>query len=197
MSQQDGIPDPNGRTDIEPVDPVGRAKTQMWLVVSTIGFLALLAFVVMALTLVPYNPLVIYSYEPTRSEVCPGELIRVDVDSELTLSGAQQIYDVTAQPEWAVVDVEGLTKGQTIEGAETALPAEALEPGRDVIQSDVLRPAPLQPGAWLHGAEVTVRGTAYGIPRPQILNPKANTMTTVLPPEHPKCEGTERPEGGF
>lgn len=188
---------PNGRTDIEQAYPVRRAKTQMRLVVGAIGFLALLAFVVMALALIPYKPLVVYSYEPTRSEVCPGELIRVDVDSELILSGAQQVYDVTVQPEWVVVNVEGLTKGQTIEGAETALPAEALEPGRDVIQSDVLRPAPLQPGIWRHGAEMTVRGTAYGVPRPQTLRPRADKLTTVLPPEHPKCEGTERLEGGF
>jgi hypothetical protein len=151
----------------------------------------------MALTIVPYAPLVVYSYEPTRTEVCPGELIRVDVDSELTLSGAQQVYDVIVQPEWSVMDVEGLTRGQTIEGAETALPAEALEPGRDVIQSDVLRPAPLQPGIWRHGAEVTVRGTAYGIPRPQVLHVESDTVTTVFSPDHPKCEGTERPGGGF
>lgn len=197
-----GIPD--GRTDIEPgeaseggADAVKKAKTQMRLVVGSIGFLALLSFVVMALALLPYAPLAIYSYEPKRTEVCPGELIRVDVDSELILSGAQQVYSVSIQPEWVVVDVKGLTPGQTVEGAETTVPAEGLEPGRNIIESDVLRPAQPQPGIWRHGAEVTVRGTAYGVPRPQTLQPESDKLTTVLPPEHPKCEGTERPEGGF
>lgn len=197
MSTFKGIPDPDVLTDTKPADRLNKAKTQMRLVVALIVSLALLSFVVLALTFLPFTPVTIYSYEPTRSEVCPGELIRVDVDSEIDPRPSRSVYSIKVQPEWIVVDVAGLAKGQTVEGAETTLPPEVLKLGRSDIQSNVLRPAPPQPGMWRHAAEVTVQGSAYGIPRPQILHPMADTLTTVLPPDHPKCEGTERPEGGF
>ena len=173
---------------------ISRAKFRVFFGVGVILLLAFVSLAVMALAVVPYEPLTIYSYEPTVSEVCSGASVRVKVDSEL--ADDVMVRSVEIVPEWTAVNVPGLPPGARVRGAENELPPESLAPGRSVSTSRVARPAPLQPGVWRHGAQITVRGIRYQIPTPQTVTVHSEKTTTVLGPDHPRCVGQPK-TGGF
>ncbi len=172
---------------------VNRARVRVDLAVKGIGFLALLALVGIALLVLPYSPMTIYSYEATVDEACPSEVVLVYVEYELE----KAVEFVELAPDWIAVDVEGLPRGYITEGAEGRIPGGALAVGeRAKVRSSVVRVAPTVPGAWLVGGSVTVRGRAYGIPYVQKLDPRADKPIAVLPSGAPECKNAEDPEGG-
>ena len=180
---------------------VERAKRRVGLAVGGIVFLALLALAAMIALFLPYSPLQIYSYEPLKSEVCPGEVVATRVEYRAKVGsdapGAPSIRQVEVDPAWIAEDVPSLMRGQRIEGPEATLAGEKIAPGRHSIISSVLRTAPSEPGQWRLETTLTVRGNAYGVPHIQTITTLADKSTTVLGGEECVASDSSAGEGGI
>ncbi len=163
-----------------------KAQAQMILMLWTVGVLVFLFVVPLVLLLLPYSPMTVYSYEATVKEACPGEPVAVLIDYEIQEDAAVEAVEV--EPDWIAVDVPGVVDGYVSEGIGGRIPGDEIEYGeRAKVRSSVLRVAPQQPGEWLVGGELVVRGRSYGIPHPQQLSPRAKEPMTILPADDPKC----------
>lgn len=119
----------------------------------------------------------IYSYTPSKSEVCPEELVGMYIDYELDSQAT--VDEVEVKSNWEVVDVPGLTPGQRVQEVQDKLPGDKIRPGRTIIQSSILRAAPPPPGEWRVVSEMLVRGSVHGVPNVQELNVRADETTIV------------------
>ncbi len=166
---------------------IDRAEKEMRFAVGGIGLMAVLAFLIGILLLWPYSPMTVYSYEAEVSEACAGVPVTAYIEYEIR-EGAR-VSRLEVEPDWIAVDVPGVAEGFVSVGGEGVIPGEGLETGYPArVRSSVLRVAPLQPGEWLVGGELTLRTSVYGLPRVQVLSPTAKEPITVLPADDPKCE---------
>ena len=165
-----------------------RVKTitrQVKLVVGVICFFAFVAVAFLVALLLPYNPMTIHSYTPTPSEVCPDDLIAVEVDYEI--ADEMDVEEVEVRSYWSAVDAEGVTEGQKALEVEGQWEGASLASGRNTITSSLLRSAPRLPGEWLVTADIRVRGSAFLVPHIQEIRVTADEITTVLPPDDERC----------
>jgi hypothetical protein len=172
----------------EPVsrEPVsrGRLAGRVALLLSPLLVMALGSLFLVAVLLVPFEPLSVYGYEAVPGRVCPGERVAVYVDQRLRDGYAVRSMEVEAA--WEAVAAAGYEPGQRAFAGRTTLLRP--EPGpREVVESAVLRDAPETPGEWRIVGEVEVRGSRFGVPNVQEVRVESEKTTTVLAPSSPGC----------
>jgi hypothetical protein len=145
------------------------------LVVVFLGFL----FVVGNLVY-PYRPLVVYSYTPTPTEVCPGDSVGVSTDTEIR----EDLRVLNIESDW--VRKDSSTKlsagGGRFEGMK-AMP-------RKTMVSPFIRVAPDIPGDWQLETSYEVLGTRFKLPvRQDLNNVMAEDSVKILEANDEKCEG--------
>lgn len=165
------------------------AKRQVGFVVGAMGVLALLSLAGFAFLLWPWEGMEVYSFEPTKTEVCPMEVVGAERDYRIDPDA--DVYLVEVEPLWIAVDVPGVRDGSVLRGPDAAYSEAETRPGRRRITSAVLRIAPSQPGEWRLGSVTTVRATPYPLPvtKVQELELESEKVVTVLPADDPACDG--------
>ena len=162
------------------------ARYQVRVVLVVLGLFALVGLAFSVALLLPFNPLTVHSYEAVPDEVCPTDLVAVEIDYEL--EETPRVTQIDTQSRWRAVDVEGYEQGQILEGEETPIREDArLAPGRRKVESKVLRSAPPAPGVWEAGAILTAHGER--ITQNQRVEPWDHRGTIVLPASNAKCRG--------
>lgn len=154
-----------------------RARRNVYIGVGCVSVLALAALTISALLLFPFVPMTIHAYTPSKTTVCPGELVGMYIDYSLDANAEVTEIEVTSR--WEVVDVDGLKPGQRVQEVQDLLPGEKIKPGRTVMESSILRSAPPPPGEWRVVSEMLVRGSVYGVPNVQELQVPADETTIV------------------
>lgn len=163
-----------------------RARRVVRAVLAFIVLLLLLAAAVVTILLLPFNPFILYSYTPQASVVCQGKAIDAHIEYEL-VEGVE-VNHIEAESTWTAVDVPEIDEGQEIGGLEGTL---AIAPPNEKINTVLPRVAPPHKGEWRLKSDITVRGTAYGLPHVEVVEAAAEETTTVLPTSDPGCNGGE------
>lgn len=164
-----------------------RARRQVGLVVGFIGLLAVVSVAGLVVLLWPWSGMEVYSFEPTKAEVCPMEIVGAERDYRI--DPAADVYRVEVEPLWIAVDVPGVEEGSVLRGPDAAYSESETRPGRRTVTSTVLRVAPPQPGEWRMGSVTTVRATPYPLPvtKVQEIEVRSSRTVTVREADHPKC----------
>lgn len=168
---------------------IEQAQRRVRVAIGAIGMLVLLGVAFGLALLLPYTPMTVYNYYPSKTEVCPSTIMSVMVDYEIERTPiGRGVREVEADPLWIVEDVEGLEPGEVLKREESEWAPHLLEPGHRTTRSTVLRITPPKAGEWRPAVELTVRGRGvFGIPGVQEIRRETHETVTVLPFDHPSC----------
>ena len=138
-----------------------------------VGFIILIiVFIVGQST--PWQPLQVYGYSASPTEVCPFDRVELDQDLEL-IWGPHSITSLAGQTFWESADGRNFQSTYFMEESDipTSVP-------RDNYPSSTLKLAPPEPGEWTLGGRATLRGNRlWFIPVQQIIEIKTDNVVTV------------------
>lgn len=133
----------------------------------------------LASSLVPYQPFLLYGYTVEPDVVCAGGSVRAVVDREFT----DDFSFMRLSETWLTVEVPGFPPDRPIQGETAELPAGALHVSpRSTVTSPLLREAPSLPGVYRVQIITQQQGQRWGFfPAIGSSTQFSNDTTTVIP----------------
>lgn len=162
---------------------IEKARRRVKIVLIVVGIFALILLGTGAILFRPYSPLVVLSYTPLETEVCPGQSVEVAIEIETPSSAT--VDRIESRSVWTAVDVEEITDGQEILGTQAIIQNP---PTGEVVTEVLPRIAPRNPGVWQLGSIITVRNPPWS----QRVEVTSDTPITILRKDDPACTPAER-----
>lgn len=163
-----------------------RALDKSWkaFFISVMGAILVAAFLILGV-LMPYTPYTAYNYSVVPEVVCPGDEIDVKIEREVT-GGLYSVDSIESTSYWLDrgEPLPMVEDGTSVAGA--SYPLEVSE--RQVVESRLIRNAPLDTGETYAGSVNVVRGRMFWIiPTSQTVNLRAENPIMVKDPLSPEC----------
>lgn len=142
----------------------------------------------LASSLIPYQPYRLYGWSITPDVVCVGAPVRATVDREFT----EDFTYLRLSETWLTVNVPGFPPDRPITGRITELPAAALKKQpRGTVTSPLTRDAPTLPGVYRIQIITQAQGQRWGFfPAIGSNTQFSNDLTTVIPCPPPPGGGS-------
>lgn len=153
--------------------------------VLALGFVGVVVVSIFA----PYEPLSYDYVRPQETEVCPGGAVPVNVSYAIDPRAHDSIREIDITSYWIAKEVPGVREGSKKAGGSATLYPSDVRPGKVEEAGAAIREAPVSPGVWTLANDYRVIGDRTVWPPVQDLTVVSDKDTTVLPENHPRCEG--------
>jgi hypothetical protein len=160
-----------------------KARRRVTAVIVGIATLILVMLMLVVLILLPYSPMTVYDYSPLSSPACPEKSVITLLEYELDEDS--HVTTIEVESFWTAVDVPGVSNEQTVNRLQGTI-ISGVE--GEVVEAEFVGPRPPTPGVWDARIEISVYGTAYGLPHVQQTETSFAEFVTVLPEGAPECE---------